>query len=112
MLAVPFLSSMVACGMRMPAVSPVAALFGCSGAGCGCFGGAGVGFSACLMGLVFSGMATSFGVGGGSVRSFAVMGAGLGDSEVRTPVSRSRCLGGSGMEATIVAWMAPAVLAF
>src|SRR5580698_7442999 len=103
MLAVPFLSSITACGMRTPAVSPVVALVGCSGTGCGCFGGAGVGFSACLMGLVFSGIATVLGSGGGSVFALDSMGAGLDTSEVRTPVSSVRWLGGRGSDETIVA---------
>ena len=53
-----------------------------------------MGFSACLMGLVIlSGMATSLGAGGGSVFALDSMGAGLGDSEVRTPVSSVALLG-------------------
>src|SRR5216683_3083657 len=51
------------------------------------------------------------GLGGGSVFSLVTTGAGLGVSEVRTPVSRSRCFGGSGKAETMVAWMAPAVMA-
>src|SRR6202045_2205671 len=94
--------------MRMPAVSPVTALVGGGVTGWMCFGGAGVGFSAVLMGLViFSGMATSFGLGGGSVFSLATTGAGLGASEVRTPVSSVRCVGGRGIDETMLAWMAP-----
>ena len=78
-----------------------------------CFGGAGVGFSAVLMGVViFSGMAISLGLGGGSVFSFVTTGAGLGASEVSTPVSSVRCVGGRGIEETIVAWMAPTLAAF
>ncbi len=93
----------------MPAVSPVTALVGGVVTGWMCFGGAGVGFSAVLMGLViFSGMATSLGVGGGSVFSFVLIGAGLGASEVRTPVSSVRWVGGRGSDETMVAWMAPA----
>src|SRR6266478_601842 len=111
-LEVPFLSSSVDCAMRMPAVSPVTALVGGGVTGWMCFGGAGVGFSATLGGLIFSGIATSFGVGGGSVFSLVTTGAGLGASEVRTPVSRVRCVGGRGIEETMVAWMAPAFDAF
>ena len=51
-------------------------------------------------------------MGAASVFSLAVMGAGLGVSEVRTPVSSVRCVGGRGMDETIVAWMAPTVEAF
>ena len=112
-LAVPFLSSMVDWAMRMPAVSPVTALVGGGVTGWTCFGGAGVGFSAVLMGFViFSGMATALGVGGGSVLSLVTTGAGLGASEVRTPVSSVRCVGGRGIDETMVAWMAPAFDAF
>src|ERR1700723_411044 len=94
--------------MRMPAVSPVTALVGSGVIGWMCFGGVGVGFSAVLMGLViFSGIATSLGLGGGSVSSLAVTGAGLGASEVSTPVSSVRCVGGRGIEETMVAWIAP-----
>src|SRR5258708_20932917 len=112
-LEVPFLSSIVDCAMRMPAVSPVTALVGGGVTGWMCLGGSGVGFSAVLMGLViFSGMATSFGLGGGSVFSLVTIGAGLGASDVRTPVSSVRCVGGSGIEETMVAWIAPAFDAF
>ena len=69
-------------------------------------------FSAIFGGLIFSGIAISFGLGGGSVLSLAMIGAGLGASEVRTPVSSVRCVGGRGSEDTMVAWMAPAVEAF
>ena len=42
-----------------------------------------MGFSAVLIGFViFSGMAISFGLGGGSVLSFVTTGAGLGASEL------------------------------
>src|SRR5258706_13398042 len=76
-LEVPFLSSIVDCAMRMPAVSPVTALVGGGVMGWMCFGGAGVGFSAVLIGLViFSGVATSFGLGGGSVFCLVTTGAG------------------------------------
>jgi hypothetical protein len=69
-----------------------------------CFGGAGVGFSAVLIGFViFSGMATSLGLGGGSVLSLVTTGAGLGASDVRTPVSSVRCVGGKGIEETMEA---------
>src|ERR1700754_5251012 len=98
--------------MRMPAVSPVTAFVGGGVTGWTCFGGAGVGLSATFGGLIFSGMATSLGLGGGSVFSLAVTGAGLGASEVRTPVSSVRCVGGNGIDATIVAWIAPAFAAF
>src|SRR5258707_2898566 len=99
--------------MRIPAVSPVTAFVGGGVAGWMCFGGAGVGYSAVLMGLVtFAGIATSCGLGGGSVFSLVTTGAGLGASEVRTPVSSVRCVGGRGIEETIVAWMAPAFEAF
>ncbi len=81
--------------MRIPAVSPVTALVGGGVTGWMCFGGAGVGFSAVLMGLViFSGIAISLGLGGGSVFSLVTTGAGLGASEVSTPVSSVRCVGG------------------
>src|ERR1700733_8977179 len=94
--------------MRIPAVSPVTALVGGGVTGWMCFGGAGVGFSAVLIGLViFSGIATSFGLGGGSVFSFVTTGAGLGASEVSTPVSSVRCVGGRGIDETMLAWMAP-----
>src|ERR1700727_1775740 len=96
----------------MPAVSPVTALVGGGVTGWMCLGGAGVGFSAIFGGLVFSGIATSFGAGGGSVFSFVTTGAGLGASEVRTPVSSVRCVGGRGSDETMVAWMAPALEAF
>src|SRR3984885_10579664 len=89
--------------MRTPAVFLVLAFLG----------GAGVGLSAVLIGLViFSGIATSLGAGGGSVLSLVMMGAGRGASEVRTPVSSVRCVGGRGSEETMVAWMAPALEAF
>jgi hypothetical protein len=91
----------------------VTALVGGGVMGWMCLGGAGVGFSAVLMGLVtFSGMAISFGLGGGSVFSLVTTGAGLGASEVSTPVSSVRCVGGRGIEETMVAWMAPAFEAF
>src|SRR5258708_40020561 len=101
-LEVPFLSSSVDWAMRIPAVSPVTALVGGGVTGWMCFGGAGVGFSAVLMGLVtFSGMAISFGVGGGSVFSLVTTGAGRGASEVSTPVSGGRWGGGGGKEESI-----------
>src|ERR1700733_1155579 len=96
----------------MTAVSPVTALVGGGVTGWMCFGGAGVGFSAIFGGLVFSGIATSFGLGGGSVFSLVTTGAGLGASEVSTPVSSVRCVGGRGIDETIVAWIAPALDAF
>src|SRR5260370_34344917 len=106
-LALPFAIGMVDCGMRMPAVSPVTALVGCTGAGWTCLGGSGVVFSAILTGLVgLTGIARSFGVGAASVFAFSWTGAGLGFSEVRTPVSRVRCFGGSGSAVTITAWIA------
>src|SRR5258706_12395 len=109
----PFLSSSVDCAMRMPAVSPLTALVGGGVMGWMCFGGAGVGFSAVLIGFaIFSGMATSFGFGGGWVFSLVATGGGLGGSGVRTPVWRVRCVGGRGIEETMVAWMAPAFDAF
>src|SRR5258708_2841155 len=98
--------------MRMPAVSPVTALVGGGVMGWTCLGGAGVGLSATFGGLIFSGMATSFGLGGASVFSLAVTGAGLGASEVSTPVSSVCCVGGRGIEETMVAWIAPALEAF
>ena len=71
------------------------------------------GFSAVLIGFViFSGIATASGVGGGSVLSLVTTGAGLGASDVRTPVSSVRCVGGRGIDETMVAWIAPAVEAF
>src|ERR1700682_4872494 len=94
--------------MRMPAISPVTALVGCTGAGWTCWGGSGVVFSAVLTGLGLAGIARSFGEGVASVFTFSWTGAGLGFSEVRTPVSRVRCFGGSGSEVTMVAWIAPA----
>jgi hypothetical protein len=101
---VPFFTSNVDCAMRTPAVSPVTALVGGGVTGWMCFGGAGAGFSASLIGLViFSGIATSLGVGGGSVLSLVMTGAGLGAYEVRTPVSSVRCVGGRGSEETMVA---------
>src|SRR5438445_12008595 len=94
--------------MRMPAVSPVTALVGGGVTGWMCFGGAGVGFSAVLMGLViFSGMATSFGLGGGSVFSLVMTGAGLGAFEVSTSVSSVRWVGGRGSDGTSGPLMAP-----
>src|SRR5260370_30102156 len=99
--------------MRIPAVSPVTALVGGGVMGWMCFGGAGVGFSAVLMGLVtFSGMAISLGLGGGSVFSLMTTGSGLGASEVSTPVSSVRWVGGSGIAETIMAWIAPTFDAF
>src|ERR1700734_101375 len=98
--------------MRMPAVSPVTALVGAGVIGWTCFGGAGVGFSAILGGLIFSGMVTDSGVGAASVFSFSVTGAGLGASEGRTPVSSVRCVGGRGIDETMVAWIAPTVEGF
>ncbi len=64
-----------------------------------CFGGVGVGFSDTLGGLIFSGIASESGVGAASVFSFSVTGAGLGASEVRTPVSSVRWVGGRGIDA-------------
>jgi hypothetical protein len=68
-----------------------------------------VGFSATFTGFViFLGIGTSFGFGGGSVFSLATTGAGLGVSEARTFFSSVWTLGGRGIEETAVAWMAPA----
>src|SRR5258708_37199711 len=111
-LEVPFLSSSVDCAMRMPAVSPVTALVGGGVTGWMCFGGAGVGFSAVLMGLViFSGIATSFGLGGGSVFSLVTTGAGLGASRGRRAVSSVRVGGGRGSGKALGGRVGPAVCA-
>ena len=80
MLAVPFLSCMVAWAMRIPPVSPVTALLGCTGTGCTCLGGCEGFLFGGLDGLGGLGLGwrVRSGEGGGSVFSFSWTGAGLG----------------------------------